>query len=178
MTIEYRPITEDEYPAFLRAEGRGFFRHVTEDEATNSKRRERFELARGLAAFDGKSIVGTTGAYSLRMTVPGAPDVPTAGITDVTVQATHRRRGILTELTRRQLRDIHEREEPLAALWTSETMIYGRFGYGMAFQQESWNTLPVPRRRARLSSAPGSGSSRSWVARRWGVRSWRPAPRI
>ena len=137
MTIEYRPITEDEYPAFLRAEGRGFLRHVGDDQQARN-RRKMFELDRGLAAFDGKSIAGTTSAYTLRMTVPGAPDVPTAGVTDVTVQATHRRRGILTELTSRQLRDVHDRGEPLAALWTSETLIYGRFGYGMAFQQEFW----------------------------------------
>jgi predicted acetyltransferase len=31
-----------------------------------------------------------------------------------------------------QLRDVREREEPIAALWASEETIYGRFGYGMA----------------------------------------------
>ena len=31
-----------------------------------------------------------------------------------------------------QLRDIHERGEPIAALWASEETIYGRFGYGIA----------------------------------------------
>jgi len=97
-----------------------------------------FERERALAAFDGPDVVGTVSAYSMRMTVPGGADPPIAGVTDVTVQATHRRRGILTELTRRQLHDVHQRGEPLAALWTSETPIYGRFGYGMAFQQESW----------------------------------------
>ena len=44
----------------------------------------------------------------------------------------HRRRGVLTELMRRQLDDLHERGEPLAALWASEPIIYGRFGYGIA----------------------------------------------
>ena len=32
----------------------------------------------------------------------------------------------------RQLHDLHERGEPLAALWASEPVIYGRFGYGIA----------------------------------------------
>jgi len=137
MTIQYRPITDDEYPAFIHAEARGFLRHVRDDEEARNRRKV-FERERALAAFDGSTVVGTIGAYSFGMTVPGTPGVPTAGVTDVTVQATHRRRGILTELTRRQLLDVHERGEPLAALWTSETMIYGRFGYGMAFQQESW----------------------------------------
>jgi predicted acetyltransferase len=31
-----------------------------------------------------------------------------------------------------QLRDVHERGEPIAALWASEETIYGRFGYGVA----------------------------------------------
>jgi predicted acetyltransferase len=31
-----------------------------------------------------------------------------------------------------QLRDVHERDEPIAALWASEETIYGRFGYGIA----------------------------------------------
>jgi predicted acetyltransferase len=33
---------------------------------------------------------------------------------------------------RRQLEHVHERGEPLAALWASESQIYGRFGYGLA----------------------------------------------
>jgi predicted acetyltransferase len=33
---------------------------------------------------------------------------------------------------RRQLDDLHDRGEPLAALWASESAIYGRFGYGIA----------------------------------------------
>jgi len=138
MAIEYRPITEHEYPAFLKAEARGFLRHITDEEAADSDRRKRFELDRGLAAFDGPTVVGTTGAYSLHLTVPPDVPVPTGGVTDVTVQPTHRRRGILTGLMRRQLEDFHERGEPLGALWTSETPIYGRFGYGMAFQHAYW----------------------------------------
>jgi predicted acetyltransferase len=40
-----------------------------------------------------------------------------------------------------QLRDVHERGEPIAALWASEETIYGRFGYGIA----SWaGELRVP----------------------------------
>jgi predicted acetyltransferase len=55
-----------------------------------------------------------------------------AGVTAVGVLPSHRRRGILRELMRRQLEDIHELGEPLAGLWASESSIYGRFGYGMA----------------------------------------------
>jgi predicted acetyltransferase len=50
----------------------------------------------------------------------------------VGVLPTHRRRGVLTALMRRQLADAHERGEPLAMLYASEGGIYSRFGYGLA----------------------------------------------
>jgi predicted acetyltransferase len=57
----------------------------------------------------------------------------------VAVLPTHRRRGILTTLQRAQLDDVHERGEPIAALWASSESLYGRYeslygryGYGMA----------------------------------------------
>jgi predicted acetyltransferase len=55
-----------------------------------------------------------------------------AGVTAVGVQPTHRRRGILTQMMRKQLDDVRDRGEPVAGLWASESSIYGRFGYGMA----------------------------------------------
>jgi predicted acetyltransferase len=58
--------------------------------------------------------------------------VPAAGVSVVGVLPSHRRRGILRELMRAQLDDVHARGEPVAYLWASEASIYGRFGYGMA----------------------------------------------
>ena len=85
-----------------------------------------------LAAIDGGTIVGGAGAFTFRMTVPGGAQLGTAGVTVVGVLPTHRRRGILRSMMRAQLDDIHERGEPLAALWASEETIYGRYGYGLA----------------------------------------------
>jgi len=48
------------------------------------------------------------------------------------VLPTHRRRGVLSSLMRRQLADIRERGEPVAVLWASEATIYPRYGYGRA----------------------------------------------
>lgn len=90
------------------------------------------EFDRAFGAFDGDRMVGTTGAYSFAMTVPGGVDVPTAGVTMVTVAPSHRRRGLLTEMMRQQLDEIADRGEPLAVLNASESVIYGRFGYGPA----------------------------------------------
>ncbi|GAA2195020.1 GNAT family N-acetyltransferase [Streptomyces bangladeshensis] len=93
------------------------------------------EFDRSLAVWDGDTLVGTSGAFSFRMTVPGGAVVPTAGVTMVSVAATHRRRGVLTSMMRRLLEDARAKGEPLAALFASEPAIYGRFGYGAATLQ-------------------------------------------
>jgi predicted acetyltransferase len=99
-------------------------------------------LERMHAAFDGDEIVGGTGVFPFELSVPGGESLPCGGVTVVGVYPTHRRRGALRALMDAQLRDVHERGEPLAALWASEETIYGRFGYGLA----SWaGELTVPR---------------------------------
>src|SRR5881398_585143 len=83
------------------------------------------------AAFEDGQIVGGAGAFPFQMSVPGG-SLPCAGVTVVGVYPTHRRRGVLRSMMDAQLADIHERGEPIAALWASEETIYGRFGYGLA----------------------------------------------
>jgi predicted acetyltransferase len=90
------------------------------------------EPERFLAALDGDEMVGTAGAFSFRLSVPGGALVSVAGVTGVGVSGTHRRRGILTSMMRRQLDDVREWGEPIAVLTASEPEIYGRFGYGAA----------------------------------------------
>ena len=131
-----RPISADEYAGFRRVHD-----HAFNSGPLSGARAERavrqFEPERSLAAMDvalpaGEQVVGTTGIYSLRMTVPGSV-LPVAGVSAVSVLPTHRRRGVLRSLMLRQFADIAARgEEPVAALWASETPIYGRYGYGRA----------------------------------------------
>ncbi|WP_328326554.1 MULTISPECIES: GNAT family N-acetyltransferase [unclassified Streptomyces] len=108
------------------------------------------EFERSIGAWDGDECVGTTGAFSFKLSVPGGACVPAAGVTMVSVAATHRRRGILTSMMRRQLDDVRALGEPLAVLTASEPAIYGRFGYGIASRQltaeidTSRVTLAVP----------------------------------
>jgi predicted acetyltransferase len=101
------------------------------DEETAERFTRNMPVERTHAAWDGDRIVGGAGVFPFGMTVPGG-ELPVAGISVVGVLPTHRRRGILTELMREQLDDVHRRGEPLAMLWASEAPIYGRFGYGMA----------------------------------------------
>ncbi|MFE6689890.1 GNAT family N-acetyltransferase [Streptomyces sp. NPDC057743] len=93
------------------------------------------EVPRDIAVWDGDAIVGTAGAFSFGLTVPGGAEVATAGVTTVGVLPTHRRRGVLRSMMRHQLADVHERGEALAALTATEPAIYGRFGYGPATQE-------------------------------------------
>ncbi|MYW65587.1 GNAT family N-acetyltransferase [Streptomyces sp. SID8379] len=101
-------------------------------EGTLRDARGTIEPERTLAAYDGADIVGGVSIYGRTMTVPGGC-TPVAGITLVAVLPTHRRRGILTAMMRRQLTDLHESGgEPIAALNAAEATIYGRYGYGVA----------------------------------------------
>jgi predicted acetyltransferase len=102
-----------------------------------------------------------TGVYSFRMRVPGAM-AAVAGVSMVAVLPSHRRRGALTGLMRRQLSDIAERGEAVAALFASETEIYGRYGYGRA----SWHLfLKLGRGHGRLAAAaPADPSVRLRIA--------------
>lgn len=86
---------------------------------------------RWFAAYDGERPVGTTTSFPFRLTVPGG-ELAAGGVTWVGVLPSHRRRGILRELMKRQLEDLRDRGEPLAILYASEPLIYGRFGYGVA----------------------------------------------
>src|SRR6266581_3065815 len=83
------------------------------------------------AAFEDGEIVGGAGAFPFELSVPGGL-LRCGGVTVVGVYPTHRRRGVLRAMMDAQLRDVHEREEPIAARWASEETIYGRFGYGLA----------------------------------------------
>lgn len=133
MDYQLRPVTEDEWPAFVRAVQAAFGGHPTDEEY--DEWRPVFELDRTLCAFEDDRIVGNAGAYSLELTVPGNATVKMAGVTTVGVRSTHRRKGILTAMMRSQLEDVRERGEPLAGLYASESVIYGRFGYGLASSQ-------------------------------------------
>jgi predicted acetyltransferase len=126
MTIEYRPIAPDELLAWLEAEERSFSGAPREDDVRRA--RTIAEPDRNWAALDDGAIVGTNGAYTMPMTVPGG-EVTVGFVTGVGVAATHRRRGINTELMRRQLDDAHARGEAVSVLFASEGGIYGRFGY-------------------------------------------------
>ncbi|MGH3401948.1 MAG: GNAT family N-acetyltransferase [Streptosporangiaceae bacterium] len=132
-TYPIRLVSEDELAAFLAVDQHAS--HGTPmSERAHANFLARLEFGRTLAAFDGDTIVGGTGAFSFQMRVPGAM-AAVAGVSLVAVLPSHRRQGILSALMRRQLADVSERGEAVAVLFASESGIYGRYGYGRA----SWH---------------------------------------
>lgn len=129
MGLEYRNPSENELRASLDAANVAFANELRDDDF--EIQRTELPIDRIVAAFDDGKPVGLTASIAFEMTIPGG-QVPTAGVTYVGVMPTHRRRGILTELMRRQLDELRAQGEPLAILWASEPVIYGRFGYGIA----------------------------------------------
>ncbi|MEU2632561.1 GNAT family N-acetyltransferase, partial [Kitasatospora sp. NPDC007106] len=107
------------------------------------------EMDRNLMALaPDRRPVGTAGAYSFELTLPGGVLAPAAGVTAVGVLPSHRRRGVLTAMMRHQLTDLRDRGEFLSVLLASEAVIYRRFGYGPATYTAR---VTVPRHRSALA---------------------------
>jgi predicted acetyltransferase len=86
---------------------------------------------RGWVVRDADRVVGNLGVIETDLSVPGGPPVPTAAVTAVGVAQTHRRRGLLRAMMAACLDEAKDHEEPVAALYASESAIYGRFGFGV-----------------------------------------------
>ena len=130
MALEMRPVTEDERPDFARSV-EAAFGHVSPEEEVDLWARAT-DPARTLAVFDAGEIVANAAAWAMELTLPGLVSIPVAGVTAVGVAPTHRRQGLLTRMMAKQLDDCLEWNEPVAILTASESIIYGRFGYGWA----------------------------------------------
>ena len=132
--LEMRSVTADEFVQWVRVEARAYGNRLNIDPEVL---RPRFDLDRSIAVFDQGNIVGGAHSHRVEMSIPGASAV-IAGVANIAVQPTHRRRGVMTRMMHHQINDIHERGEPLAALFASESIIYGRYGYGIGSLHEQW----------------------------------------
>lgn len=95
-----------------------------------------WEPERAWGARDGGRWVGTLRTETRRLTVPGVDggteELAVDAVTNVTVAATHRRRGLLSRMLTDSLRAARERGDALSILIAAEWPIYGRFGYAPA----------------------------------------------
>ena len=132
--LEMRNVSSDEFVQWVHAEARAHGNRLNDDPEIL---RPHFDLDRSIAVFDQGTIIGGAHSHRLEISIPGGSAV-IAGVANVQVQPTHTRRGVMTRMMHHQIKDIHERGEPLAGLFASESIIYGRFGYGVGSLYERW----------------------------------------
>ncbi len=127
MAVVFRAIEPDEYPDLVRTMGLAFGFDPPEDEHFL----QLLPLERTVIGFDGPTMVSSAAAFSLEMAIPGGT-ARCGGTTIVSVIPTHRRQGILNGMMRAHLDEVSSQGEPIAALWASDSAIYGRYGFGQA----------------------------------------------
>jgi predicted acetyltransferase len=147
MTFRLRYADPSELPALADLDGASF--GIAYDDAALADARRELHLDRVLVADDAGRIVGISAELPFELTLPGNGVVPTTGLTWVSVEVTHRRRGIVRGLVERQVREAAESGVAAVLLYASEGGIYGRFGFGNA---TVFRRTVVHRRRARLAT--------------------------
>ena len=138
--ITLRSPAPDEMRAFFQPIADAFSEDMSEPEFDTERRL--LEPERCVSAFDGDKRVGSSAAYSFRLTVPGG-EVGAAGITGVGVLPDHRRRGILRQMMTWLHDDAIRRGEAVAVLGASEAAIYQRFGYGQGTTSSTFSIDPA-----------------------------------
>ena len=143
MTIELRPVTDDNFSEWRKTVRHGFGEHVHPDDIVRL-RNERVELDRLVAAVDTQSnrIIGTGGADSYWLTVPGGELVPMAGVAYMTTSVTHRRQGAFSNMMTYIHDAARERGDVISGLWASQSHLYGRFDYGLSINSYDWEIDP------------------------------------
>ncbi|WP_274560109.1 GNAT family N-acetyltransferase [Streptomyces spiramyceticus] len=144
MTVDVRTITASEYPDWLAALATGFLRRTVASEAEVAERMAYTGLERVQGAFDDGRCVATYRSFAQELTVPGGAQLPASAVSNVTVTATHRRRGLLSRMMDTDLAAAKERGDVLSTLIAAEYPIYGRYGFGPAAGFTEWE-VDVPR---------------------------------
>ncbi|MDI5968824.1 GNAT family N-acetyltransferase [Streptomyces sp. SL13] len=155
--MEIRPTTDQDLELFVDTVFAAFGRFRESPAEGDGLLWSAYEMDRNLFAVtaDGRPV-GTAGAYSFELTLPGGVLLPVTGVTAVGVLPSHRRRGVASAMMRHQLTALRARGEFLSVLLASEAPIYGRFGYGLA---TCTRQLTVPRHRAAFAVPRARGTA-------------------
>jgi len=140
--LEYRLATGDAFDGFAAAVDRGFLGERSAPERVAGWR-QTIEGNRPIGVYDPRcpepgTPVGTVMSWIMDVTVDADSFLPMWSISEVTVSATHRRRGIARALLEGELRAAADAGVPIAGLTVSEATIYGRYGFGSAAHTASW----------------------------------------
>ena len=154
--MDIRPIGSDDELRKVGVVVRAALLAGPHDDAAFEKLKQTQDSSDSLVMWDSDECIGHVAGFRFDTTVPGGARVPTNGVTGVGVRPTHTRRGVLTTLMNRLLREGRERGQIIASLRVSEAPIYGRLGFGLAGDQvsaivERDGALPL-----RHPTAPGS----------------------
>ncbi|WP_431278535.1 GNAT family N-acetyltransferase [Leifsonia poae] len=146
------------FDEWIRADFRGFLGEHPKPEAL-AEARGYLGDRRTTAVYDdaipsAASPIGTVNSWVAPLTVPGGGTVPGWAISSVTVAPTHRRHGVATALLGGELRAAKAIGVPVAILTVSESVIYGRWGFGPATFASEWR---VDTKRVRWAGPPTGG---------------------
>ena len=128
----------DEVPAWARSLATSFLEDPGSSETDRwiSVTERLWDPPRAWGARDHGRWVGALRTELRSLTVPGAEDgtrlLDVDAVTNVTVAASHRRRGLMSGMVERSLQAARERGDAISALIAAEYPIYGRFGYAPA----------------------------------------------
>ncbi|WP_328610022.1 GNAT family N-acetyltransferase [Amycolatopsis sp. NBC_00345] len=151
-----RPITDDERRPTFALLMQSLHAHAPSDESWREYAQS-WAAERKFGAFAENRPIGITGSFDTETIVPGGARLSTGAVDGVGVRADWTRRGVVSALMRTQLEDFVARGVTLAALYASEAVIYGRFGYGAATLGRSIRVEHPARFR---DSAPVTGTVR------------------
>ncbi|MFW0791465.1 GNAT family N-acetyltransferase [Gordonia sp. CPCC 205333] len=134
--LTMRPATDGDWEDILVADARAFAMTTPIDDAA------REELSKLLTndtmrvvrdgSLPGAPLVGFSTYFRMQITPPGGTPTPAAGLTWVSVAATHRRQGILRMMLTDLTKQWRTEGYPFAILTATEATIYERFGFGVA----------------------------------------------
>lgn len=144
MAIDVRVISDSEFPDWLRALNTGFLRSPAVSEEDVADRRAYMDATRMRGAFDEGRCVATYRSFPQELTAVGGARLPAGAISNVTVSATHRRRGLLSRMIDDDLAEAKERGDVVSTLIAAEYPIYGRYGFGPGTWFTDWS-IDVPR---------------------------------
>lgn len=138
-TLHPSRVPADDLLRFARAVSRHFY-EGEEDADVQPLADVAAEDFRAWWVLDDDRVVANLGVFETDLSLPGGARLPTAAVTTVGVAQTMRRRGLLRAMMRDCLDEARDRGEPLAALFASESEIYGRFGFGIAARHIAYRT--------------------------------------
>lgn len=135
--LEVRRARGADWDDIFAADARAFLMTSPMSDAERSDLRGKVDdsevvVVRDPAATIPDPLVGVAMFYQMTMTVPGGDALDAAGLSWVSVAATHRRRGILRTMITELFEQWEAQDKTFAILTASEATIYERFGFGPA----------------------------------------------